>query len=135
MNWFNKGVLTPLGYFWWFAHIFSWLTDFGWSQKSIVCKVLPVYHDFYLLTFFIWGRTPFSYFWGFTKIFLWYVDFGKKNIHEVIYMPSFSFIAWSGLHWGLGGCWEFLTVDLKDGVIFDIIDQVDRWLWRCPECL
>ena len=27
----------------------------------------------------------------------------------------------------LGGCWRFLTGNMNDGVIFDIIDQVGRW--------
>ena len=35
----------------------------------------------------------------------------------------------SGLHLGLGGHWRFLTGDLKDEVIFDIMDCVD-WLLR-----
>ena len=41
----------------------------------------------------------------------------------------------SGLNLGLGEQWEFLTGDLKDGVIFDIIDQVGRWNGRFPESL
>ena len=33
----------------------------------------------------------------------------------------------SGINLGLGGHWEFLTGDSKDGVIFDIINHVGRW--------
>ena len=36
---------------------------------------------------------------------------------------------------GLGGHWEFLTGDLEDGVIFDIINHVSRSLGRYPESL
>ena len=34
---------------------------------------------------------------------------------------------------GLGGCLWFLNGDLKDGVIFDIIDHIDSWYGRYPE--
>ena len=44
-------------------------------------------------------------------------------------MTSFSFIIWSGL----GGHWGFMTGDLKDGVISDILDHVGIWLGRYPE--
>ena len=37
--------------------------------------------------------------------------------------------------WGLGGCWWFLTGDLKDGVIFDIPYNVFRLYVRYPESL
>ena len=36
----------------------------------------------------------------------------------------------SGLYLGLGGCWEFLTGYLKEGVIFDIINHVGIWYGR-----
>ena len=48
------------------------------------------------------------------------------------------------LHWGLGGCYGFLTGDLKDGITYDFIDHfgrllvgcdVGRWLGRYPESL
>ena len=36
---------------------------------------------------------------------------------------------------GLWGCSWFLTGDLEEGVIFNIIDQVGRWLGKYPESL
>ena len=39
------------------------------------------------------------------------------------------------LHLGLGGCKGFLTGDLEDGVIFDILNHVSRLLGRYPESL
>ena len=36
---------------------------------------------------------------------------------------------------GLGGHLGFLTRDLKDCVIFDIVDHIGWWLWNCPESL
>ena len=38
-------------------------------------------------------------------------------------------------HKRLRGCWWFLTGDLKDGVFFDTINYVGRWLGRNPEIL
>ena len=35
--------------------------------------------------------------------------------------------------WGLLGWWWFLTGDLEDKVIFDIIDYIGRWIERYPE--
>ena len=35
----------------------------------------------------------------------------------------------------LGGDWGFMTGDLEDGVIFDIIDHDCRWYSRQPESL
>ena len=46
--------------------------------------------------------------------------------HYVIYMPSFSFIEWFVLHWGLGGHWSFLTGELKNGTMLDFIGQVGK---------
>ena len=36
------------------------------------------------------------------------------------------------ISWGLE-CWWFLIGDLKDGIIFDIIDHIDSWYGRYPE--
>ena len=41
----------------------------------------------------------------------------------------------SGLILGLGGRLGFLPGDLKEGVIFEIIYHVGRWLGRYPESL
>ena len=41
----------------------------------------------------------------------------------------------NGFIWDLGGCWGFLTGDLEDGVIFDIINDVSRCLGRYPKSL
>ena len=41
----------------------------------------------------------------------------------------------AGLHLGLDDHWRFLTGDLKDRVIFDIVDPVSRWLGRHPKGL
>ena len=42
---------------------------------------------------------------------------------------------WKRKRRGIGGCWWFLTGDLKNGIIFNIIDQVIRWYGRYPESL
>ena len=39
------------------------------------------------------------------------------------------------LHFGPGWHWGFLIGDLKDGLIFDIIDHVRRWFGRYPGSL
>ena len=40
-----------------------------------------------------------------------------------------TWFGWKSLSWG------FLIGDLEDGVIFDIIDHVERWFGRYPESL
>ena len=50
------------------------------------------------------------------------------------FVPNFSFLAWlevcqetSVLEVILGGHWRFLTGDLEDGVILEIMDHHDMW--------
>ena len=46
-----------------------------------------------------------------------------------------TWFGWESLSWELGGHWGFLIGDFEDGIIFDIIDHVSRWLGRYPESL
>ena len=55
-------------------------------------------------------------------------------------VPNVSFLAWFEmcqeppvLEIILGGRWKFKTGVLEDGVIFDIIDHLDRPKWSYPE--
>ena len=48
---------------------------------------------------------------------------------EDVNVPDYGYegrVNFGGLHLGLGGRLEFLNGDLKDGVIFDIINHVSR---------
>ena len=60
------------------------------------------------------------------------IDYSAKLLLSIIFRTVFHT---SGLHFGFGGCWGFLTGDFKYGVIFDIRVHFGRRLEIYPECL
>ena len=73
--------------------------------------------------------------WGFEKT--WWTDRQTEKWSNTQIFWKFdqdqTWFSREKISWGLGGCLWFLIGDLKDGVIFDIIDHIDSWYGRYPE--
>ena len=91
-----------------------------WSRSDMIWLIKPVLGDWRTLRIPDWRLGWWDHLWHHGSS--WYMilkiswKFGENP----------TWFGWESISWGLGGHWGFLIEDLEAGIIFDIMDHLDR---------